>query len=179
MKQLIKMMLLSVVFQQHAYNPQHVQKLQQAVQAQEFVNASRCDFRGLGTLLVGVDLSGAQHCGALFDSLPSVIDPKPCLVEVAGQASDLSNVNFSNATLRSTSFKNAILKGANFAGADICYADFTGADLTGAVGLDKALNERLALFCNTTMPDGTKPTGATWTDSSSEKVFYMRCSAQG
>jgi uncharacterized protein YjbI with pentapeptide repeats len=174
-KQVLQVTLLFSVFHLYAYNPHHVQKLQQAVQKNEFVNASRCDFRGVGTLLKAINLTGAQLCSALFNSLPSVINPKPCLVEVSNQVSDLSNVNFSNATLVSTSFKNTILKGANFTGADISYADFTGADLTGAKGLDKALNERLALFCNTTMPDGTKPTGSTWT-SSSGKVFYMRCS---
>lgn len=171
-------LLLFLTFQFQAYNPEHIKKLQEQIANNGFVNASRADFRGIGALLKDLNLSKAQLCAALFDSLPLVIIAKPCLVESANQVSDLSGVNFSGATLVSTSFKNTILKGANFTDVDICYADFTGADLTGVIGLDTAQNERLALFCNTTMPDGTKPTGSTWT-SSSGKVFYMRCSTQG
>jgi uncharacterized protein YjbI with pentapeptide repeats len=177
MDRIIKIVAFCFAFQMNAYNLEHVKKLQQAVQNQQFVNASRADFRGLGALLKGADLTGAQLSGALFDAFTASVEPKPFLVQVANQVSNLSGVNFSNATLVSTSFKNAILKGANFAVADICYADFTGADLTGALGLGSAKNERLALFCNTTMPDGTKPTGKTWTDPVSGKVFYMRCSS--
>ena len=176
MKYFIKIIVLCSSWQLNAYNAQQVAMVQQAMQANEFVNAARCDFRGLGSVLSGVNLSGAQLAGAVFDAIPATVDPQPGLMQIANQNSDLTNTNFSNATLVATSFKGATLKGANFAGADICYVDFTGADLTGAVGLDKAINARLALFCNTTMPDGTLPTGSTWTDSSG-KIFYMRCAS--
>lgn len=177
MDRFIKIVALCFASQLQAYNLEQVKKLQQAVQSQQFVNASRADFRGLGNLLKGINLTGAQLSVALFDGFPAMVVPKPFLVQISNQNSDLSGVNFSNATLVSTSFKNAILKGATFTGADICYADFTGANLTGVIGLGSAKNERLALFCNTTMPDGTKPTGKTWTDPVSGKVFYMRCSS--
>jgi uncharacterized protein YjbI with pentapeptide repeats len=144
-----------------AYNAHHASKVLQKVKSGQFVNASHCDFRGLGLLFKGLNLSGAQLSGVLFD-----IQNK--------QNSDLSGVNFSNATLVSTSFKGANLKNANFSNADVCYADFSGADLTGAL-LDKAKNVNLALFCKATMPDGTKPVGATWT-SKSGKVIQLHCS---
>lgn len=158
-----------------AYNPQHVKSLQFMIKNKEFINCSGCDFRGAGSLLKGLKLNGAQLSGAMFSQVPAATNPKPNLIEVANQICDLSNADFFNATLVSTSFEGAKLTNANFYGADVAYANFANADLTGAK-LDGAINCELALFCGATMPDGTKPTEATWT-SKKGKVFYMRCAS--
>lgn len=175
MKQLIKILFLIFSMPLFSYNPQHVKALQQAVKNKEFINCSRCDFRGVGSLLKGLNLQNAQLSGALFSTVASATNPKPNLIEIPNQNCDLSGVSFFNAALVSTSFEGANLSGASFYGADIAYANFYGANLTGAK-LDGAINSELALFCNATMPDGTKPTGTTWT-SKKGKVFYMRCAS--
>ena len=162
--------------QLQAYNEQHLASLQKAVKNETFVNCSRCDFRGVGSKLSGfLNLKGAQLSGAMFSTVAAATNPKPILIEIPGQNCDLSDANFFNATLVSTSFDGAKLTNANFDGADIAYASFAGADLTGAK-LDGAINCELALFCGATMPDGTKPTGSTWT-SKKNKVFYLRCAS--
>lgn len=157
-----------------AYNARHVDQVLQIQKQKQSINASRCDFRGIGDAFKGLNFSGMQFSGALFDTVSDAANPAPSLVQIAGQKSDLTNVNFSNASLVSTSFQGAVLQKVNFAGADISYANFAGADLTGAK-LDGAQNASLALFCGAIMPDGTKPTSDTWT-SPSGKVFYLRCS---
>jgi uncharacterized protein YjbI with pentapeptide repeats len=175
MKQIIKILLFTYCTSLGAYNPQHVASLQKMVKNKEFINCSRCDFRGTGSLLKGLKLHSAQLSGAMFSQVPAATNPKPVLIEIPGQNCDLSNVDFFNATLVSTSFDGANLSNANFYGADVAYANFAGANLTGAK-LDGAINCELALFCGATMPDGTKPTGSTWT-SKKGKIFYMRCAS--
>jgi uncharacterized protein YjbI with pentapeptide repeats len=61
---------------------------------------------------------------------------------------DLSRSTFEGAKLIRAEFLEAILAGCDFVGADLTEADFTGADISGA-------NFEGALFCKTTMPDGS------------------------
>ncbi|MBP6892664.1 pentapeptide repeat-containing protein [Candidatus Babeliales bacterium] len=173
MKKLIRIFIFISFLPLQSYNPQHVQALQKAVKNKKIVNCSKCDFRGVGNLFKGLKLKGAQLSGAMFSKVVQATNPKPILIEILGQNCDLSGVDFFNATLVSTSFDGANLSNANFYGADVAYANFAGADLTGAK-LDGAINCKLALFCGAIMPDGTKPTGLTWT-SKKGKIFYMHC----
>lgn len=175
MKLVIKIIVLFCSVQLFSYNLQHAQKLKTMVSTGTNVNASHCDFRGLGDFFQGLNFTGMQLTGTLFGPISAAPTLQSFLVQIPGQVSDLSNCNFKNATLVSTSFESAILHKANFNGADIAYANFSNADLTGAK-LDKALNADLALFCGATMPDGTIPTGSTWT-SKSGKVFQLHCSS--
>ncbi len=175
MKGSFKILCLIFAMPLFSYNPQHVKALQQAIKNKEFINCAACDFRGVGNVFKGLNLKGAQLSGAMFSVVDAATLAKPALIEVPGQNCDLSGVDFFNATLVSTDFEKANLQKANFYGADIAYANFAGADLTGAK-LDGAINADLALFCGATMPDGTVPTGQTWT-SKKGKVFSMRCAS--
>ena len=175
MKNIIQIMILFCSVQLYSYNLKHATKLKTMVTAGTGVNASHCDFRGLGDFFKGLNFTGIQFTGALFGSVSSAPTLQSFLVQVPSQVSDLSKCNFKNATLVSTSFESATLHKVNFNGADIAYANFSNADLTGAK-LDGALNADLALFCGATMPDGTIPTGSTWT-SSKGNVFQLHCSA--
>lgn len=148
-------------FQLCGYNPHHVNTLLQLVKAGGLINVSGCDFRGCGSLLKGLDFSNAQFAKVLFDVVSLNAMPQASLIKIPGQKSDLTGCNFSNVCLVSSGFQGAFLRGANFTGADIAYANFQGADLTGAIGLDKALNRDLALFCDAIMPDGNKCSGKT------------------
>ncbi len=171
MQAIIKSMILFFSVSVCAYNVQQVKQLQSLVESKSFINASGCDFRGLGDLFKGLNLNGAQLCGASFGSISKNPIVQPGLKQKSGQISDLSNVNFSNAMLVSANFENAILKNANFSGADLLYVNFSGADLTG-VDLDAAKNATSALYAQTIMPDGKKHTGSTWT-SSAGKVYPL------
>lgn len=62
--------------------------------------------------------------------------------------SDLRNCDFGGAKLIRTEFMDADLRGANMTGVDLTRADMTGADDGGAW-------YESALFCDTTLPDGT------------------------
>lgn len=156
----------------HGYNAYHVQVAQQMSAQGQPLNVSRCDFRGVGKLLQGVNFAGVQASGVLFSPCDSSQQIAGIICK-AGQLSDLTGVNFTGTNLISASFKNTILKGANFTGADIAYADFSGADLTGAK-IDGALNVQTAIFCNAIMPDGVRCKTGSW-KSKSGKVFNCGC----
>jgi len=66
---------------------------------------------------------------------------------------DLASTNLFLADLTNTNCRNAIFKGANMQFAKLIGADLTNADLAGA-NMNGA-HTRDAIFCNTTMPDGT------------------------
>ncbi|MBP7854575.1 pentapeptide repeat-containing protein [Candidatus Babeliales bacterium] len=174
MKQFL--IILSLVSTLNSYNVQHLKKLKKQLSLKEKnINISHVDFRGLGHFLENVDLSNVQACGALFSEMS--LTPIPVfagLIQVPGQLTNLSNVNFSNASLVSTNFKGAILHNVNFSNADLAYANFSNADLTGAK-LNKAKNIELAMFCDAIMPDGTKPTGSIWTSPTGHQI-QVHCS---
>lgn len=160
-----------------SYNTLQFNTIISAVKAGTSINASRCDLRGIGSLLRGLNFSKANFSGALFNVIHHDDAPTIGTIKVAGQISDLTGANFTGALLVSTGFSGALLQGVNFAGADVCYADFTNANLKGAINLDKAKNISLARFCGATMPDGTKFTGATW-QSPAGVTYYSHCSSQ-
>ena len=90
----------------------------------------------ISTNLTGADLTGANLGGAnLFDAN-------------LGDA-NLFYANLSGADLRRTNLSGANLSGTNLAGAYLFRANLSGATLEGARNLSDAI------FCNTTMPDGT------------------------
>lgn len=82
-----------------------------------------------------------------------------------GRGKNVSGCDFAHATV----FRNADLRGANVSNANFFAADLTGADFRGAnlsggcfVGADltgarlgPSVNLHHAVFCNTTMPDGS------------------------
>lgn len=154
------------------YNSFHIQEAKNASNLGQEINISRCDFRGCGPLLRGVDFAGAQAGGVLFQPC-SKASSTPGVICVPGQISDLTGVNFSNAELVGATFQGAILKGANFTGANIAYANFDKANLTNAK-LDGAKNVGTATFCGATMPDGVVCKAGTW-KSKSGKLFNCNC----
>lgn len=68
----------------------------------------------------------------------------------------LKSVDFTGAGLEGAIFRDADLEGAAFFQADLRNADFTGANLKNA-DLEEAQLDG-AVFCNATMPDGTRNT---------------------
>jgi hypothetical protein len=66
----------------------------------------------------------------------------------------LRNKDVRGANLSRSSFAGADLRGADFRGANLSGGCFASAVLTGAK-LGASVNLRGAIFCNTTMPDGT------------------------
>ena len=64
------------------------------------------------------------------------------------------NLDVRGSNLSNSSFAGADLRGADFRGANLSGGCFAGADLTGA-RLGSSVNLSGAIFCNTTMPDGT------------------------
>lgn len=174
MKKIMLFLMLLMSLLVETYNELHVSKIVSLSKLGQPINASRCDFRGSGSLLRSLNLSKSNLGGALFNANDTSVVPATGTVKVPGQITDLSYVNFSGALLVSTGFSGVKFEGANFDGADICYADFTGADLRGALNLDKAKNSSLARFCGATMPDGSTFTGKTW-QSSAGKTYYSHC----
>ncbi len=76
----------------------------------------------------------------------------------------LSGADLNGATLHSTNFMRSDLTGARFVGADLTAANFIWADVNQADFTDANLNGALmvevknisgAVFCRTTMPDGS------------------------
>jgi hypothetical protein len=65
-----------------------------------------------------------------------------------------TNKDVRGANLSQSSFAGADLRGADFRGANLSGGCFASADLTGAK-LGASVNRHGAIFCNTTMPDGT------------------------
>lgn len=171
----IGVLLLFVVstFCIHGYNKLHVQMLQNVISNKKVINASRCDFRGTGTLLKGLNFSNGQLSGAIF-STPTKTSKVGGIVSIPNQKSDLTSSNFSSCSLISTDFSGAILKNANFTGADLSYANFAGADLTGAIFIG-VQNADLATFCGAIMPDGSVCNGTSWTDRSAKITMYCNC----
>lgn len=179
MKRLILSMLALWVVSLDAYNAYQADQVLQALAQNKKLNCSGCDFRGLGTLFKQKKLSNMNLSGVLFGRISDTALPAASLIKIPNQVSDLTKVNFAGSTLVSTSFEGSILKYANFANADIAYANFSQADLTGVIGLDQAKNSSLASFAGAIMPDGSQPTGTTWTSAPSKnypmgKVFYLR-----
>ena len=64
------------------------------------------------------------------------------------------NLNVHGANLSHSNFAGADLRGADFHGANLSGGCFASADLSGAK-LGAGVNLHKAVFCNTTMPDGT------------------------
>lgn len=64
------------------------------------------------------------------------------------------NLDARGANLSKSSFAGSDLRGADFRGANLSDACFVSANLTGAK-LGASVNLRGAVFCNTTMPDGS------------------------
>lgn len=157
----------------HSYNKLHVQMLQNAIRNKKRINASRCDFRGTGTLLKGLNFSNGQLSGAIF-STPTKTSKVGGIVSIPDQKSDLTGANFSSCSLISTDFAGAILKDVHFTDADLSYANFAGADLTGAI-FTGVQNIELAIFCGAIMPDGSVCNGTSWTDRSEKITIYCNC----
>ncbi len=69
-------------------------------------------------------------------------------------STDFRNTDVRGANLSRSSFAGADLRGADFRGANLSGGCFASANLTGAK-LGASVNLRGAIFCNTTMPDGS------------------------
>ena len=67
---------------------------------------------------------------------------------------NLAGANFRGANAGKANFRNANLRGADLRGANMGDACLVGADLTGA-RMDGSTNTGGAVFCRTTMPDGS------------------------
>lgn len=172
-KNIVVLSLLQLSCYIHGYNTLHVEILKNNIKNKQVINASRCDFRGAGDLLKGINVSGGQLSGAMF-SMPTKKADVGGIISIPGQKTDLTGANFSKTSLVSTNFADTVLKKVNFAGADIQYANFTGADLTGAV-FTNVQNAEFASFCGATMPDGSVCNGTSWTNKSKKVTLYCNC----
>lgn len=159
-----------------AYNKQHISILKNNLANGKVINVSRCDFRGAGSLLKGIQCPGAQLSGATFamSSQKAIVSG---IINIPNQKTDLTGSNFSHSFCISTDFSDAILKNVNFTGADLSYANFNKADLTGAV-LTNAQNVELATFCGATMPDGSSCSNGMWQNKSKSITLYCNCPKQ-
>jgi hypothetical protein len=78
------------------------------------------------------------------------------LPDINLQRAYILDANLANTNLTRVNLSNAVLKGTDLTGAVLTDTDFTDADLTGAqLDVEKAIQVG-AIFCNATMPDGTK-----------------------
>lgn len=154
----------------YSYNKIHVQKVKTKASNKEYINASRCDFRGAD--MSDLELSGSQLSGANF-GIAKKAAKSAGIISIPGQKTNLSGANLSNAALVSAEFKGANLQKANLSGANVLNANFTDADLTGA-NIDGLEHGQYAVFCGAIMPDGTQFTGKTW-KSKSGQLLYAHC----
>lgn len=164
----------SVVF---TYNKQHVSLLKNKLaKGSSIINVSRCDFRGAGSLLKGIQCPGAQLSGATFamSTQKAIVGG---IVSIPNQKTDLTGSNFSNSSCVSTDFSNAILQNVNFTGADLSFANFSNANLTGAV-FNNVKNIEYATFCGATMPDGSSCNHGMWQNQSKSITLYCNCPKQ-
>lgn len=160
-----------------SYNKQHIDSLKKKIVKKEaFINVSRCDFRGAGSLLKGIKCPGGQLSGATFAMSTNKLSIGG-IVSIPHQITDLTKSNFSDCICVSTDFSDAILIRANFTGADLAYANFSGANLTGAL-LKNVKNVELATFCGAIMPDGSVCHGGLWQNKSKSLTLYCNCPQQ-
>jgi uncharacterized protein YjbI with pentapeptide repeats len=108
-------------------------------------------FSALGTITIGIDLSGANLTGSDFSNSD--------LSHSKFKRSLLKNSNFSNSILQFTNLSNAFLVDANLAGADLTHsilngAQLCGADLTGVTGFQKAELNQVTFNAQTKLPKG-------------------------
>jgi uncharacterized protein YjbI with pentapeptide repeats len=119
-------------------NPEHLQILQQGVQAWNAWRSQNEDIRldlG-GAKLTGTDLRGARLTGAYFGG------------------ADLEDANLSGADLATAILRGAILRGADLRGAGLEDANLSGADLTKADLLDVVPDETVFSDTNLTAVRG-------------------------
>lgn len=159
------------------YNKQHIALLKNRLATSgSVINVSRCDFRGAGTLLKGIQCPGAQLSGATFamSTQKAIVGG---IISIPNQKTDVSGSNFSNSSCVSTDFSDAILQNVNFTGADLSFANFSNADLTGAV-FDNVKNVEYAIFCGATMPDGSSCNNGMWQNQAKSISLYCNCPKQ-
>lgn len=154
--------LLLVPIYACSYNQKYLSTVVQTTKKNNALIASGVDFRGAGSLLVGQKMQG-ELSGSDFSRNDKEIVPLMGTIKIPGQATDLSNSDFSNSNLISASFKGANAQNTVFNGADICWADFSEANLKGAQ-FKGAKNISKARFYKATMPDGTLLSYGSWTD---------------
>ena len=132
-------------------------------------NCSGCNLSAAN--LVGAEIDGADLTGTDL-SYSDLVDANLTganLTEGNLSGADLTGANFTDANLTEADLSltrlygvlliNANLTDADLRGANLFLADVSGAglrlaDLTGA-SLERVQNTSEAIFCNTTMPDGT------------------------
>jgi hypothetical protein len=116
------------------------------------------DFKFLNVNFSGLDLTGTDFRGSDFTGANlSGVD----LTKTRLRDANLSKANLSNARLNFELMINLNLTGADLTGAVWTYRDqfglknLTGKDVTGAELGPSADDLKVAIFCNTTMPDGS------------------------
>ena len=108
----------------------------------DFSYSDLVDANLTGANLAAANLSGADLTGGNF-------------TEANLTEADLSMTRLYGALLLDANLTYATLRGANLFLADVSGASLRSADLTGA-SLESTQNISEAIFCDTTMPDGTK-----------------------
>ena len=108
----------------------------------DFSYSDLVDANLTGANLSAANLSGADLTGANF-------------TEANLTEADLSMTRLYGALLINANLTDADLRGANLFLADVSGASLRSADMTGA-SLESAQNISEAIFCDATMPDGTK-----------------------
>ena len=75
------------------------------------------------------------------------------------ERADLSGANLQDVNFMRTNLRQADLRYSNLSQANLIWANLSGADLRGATLLDAVISESRnldeAIFCETTMPDGS------------------------
>lgn len=140
-----------------SYNVLHVSKVSQRIKKGDPIVASVGDFRGLGTIFKGKNMSKSVLNGATFVKTEKDPIQTAGTIKIINQESDLTGTNFSKADLRATNFRGVILEKAIFDEADVEMTDFSETNLTNA-SFNGTKNMDKAIFCNATLPDGTKLT---------------------
>lgn len=104
-------------------------------------NSNRAACNVSGASLAGIDAQGSNL---------QRVNGQDTMFSSAGQPANWSRVNFAGACLQGARFNAADLRATNFGAACLVDADITGART------DASTNFHSALFCRTTMPDGSR-----------------------
>ncbi len=147
------------------YNELQVSKVLQHIAKRTPIVASGGDFRGLGTILRGKNMSNSFLSGASFAKNEKDVIYTAGTIKISNQGSDLTGTNFSNSELKGINFRGAILERAVFDGADVEMTDFSETNLKNA-SFKGTKNMDKAIFCKAILPDGTVLTSENMTKGS-------------
>jgi hypothetical protein len=152
---LVCFIFFGLIQQLFGYMPSQVRAVQKRLQTPGAkINCSGCDFRGVQEF-AGLDLSNVFMPGiAMQPCVISDTNKDSMMMCIEKQAANLIGTNLSHAVLFSSCLDGIILDKADLTGADLSNCSVQYATLQDAIVKDIVTDH--AIFCHTTMPDGTE-----------------------